>query len=342
MQAKFEEWLNKARQCHCDDIHINPRDDAYQVFIRYRGKLNLVEEMPLDQGSKMIRYIKYIANMEVGERRRPQDGGLLYSLSDGQNVELRISTIGNYLLQESLVVRLLHQNHSYRPEANEVNKEDYLALEQAMQRKSGLIIFSGPVASGKTTTIYQLLRQAYQKRKQQVITIENPVEIKESAFLQTEVNPKAGIDYDHLISASLRHHPDILVIGEVRNEHTARMMIRAALTGHLVLATIHAKNTRGVIGRLKELGITKEQLRQTLLMVTSQRLLPSAQVSDQQMVIYERLDGENLLLAVNNQAFTKNFKSLNYKLKEAVASGYISEQSYQYHHIEDSFDDQHW
>ena len=211
--------------------------------------------------------------MDVGEKRKPQSGAA-HLMVDDHAIELRFSTITNVLLLESLVIRVIRQQAKNQPTIRTYFPEDILLLTSLIRRKSGLILFSGPVGSGKTTTIYQLLRARMAEETLQIITMEDPVEIYEEKFLQTEVNEMAGISYDVLIKSSLRHHPDVLMIGEIRDEETARMSIRGALTGHLMIATIHAKDALGVIARLQELKVTNEQLKQTLIGVVSQRLVP--------------------------------------------------------------------
>lgn len=335
MEELLNRWLEKAITCRADDIHITPTQSAYEVAVRQVNTLRTVEKLSLVEGSKVVRFIKYTANMEVGEKRRPQDGAMVFQRTNGERIELRISTIANYMMRESVVIRLLYQEPAQQSEDNVFNPDVIEKLFQYMQRQSGLLLFSGPVSSGKTTTIYRLLRQSYAKKKQQIVTIEDPIEIKEPHFLQTEINVKAEVDYDQLIRASLRHHPDILVIGEVRTEHTARMMIRAALTGHLVIATIHAKDTQGVIGRLQELGVSKEQLLQTLLAVTSQRLVPCIG-KDDVMVIFELLDGKDLYHVIMHRLTSLKYTTLNQNLMEAMADGYISEETWQHYQIEEN------
>lgn len=320
-----------------DDIHILPEGDQYHLFLRDGYQLQLQETLSFDIGSQVIRYLKYMADMDVGEKRMPQDGAVVYDL-DNNKIELRLSSISNYLMHESLVIRVFHSSTMLEPSIHDLNSDSYKTMQMYMKRKSGLLIFSGPVSSGKTTTIYQLLRHAYKIRTSQIITIEEPIEIKEPAFLQTEVNEKADITYDRLLSASLRHHPDILLIGEIRSEKTARMVIRAALTGHLVLATVHAKDTLGVIGRLKELGITNEQLIQTLLLVVAQRLLPVADQDRDQAVdkiaLFELLHGDDLQGFILKQEIPKSFRSLNQILKEGYEGGVISKDTMEEYQVE--------
>ncbi|MBZ6528243.1 Flp pilus assembly complex ATPase component TadA [Aerococcaceae bacterium DSM 111021] len=324
------------------DIHILPTKKAYAIHFRTNGRLSLYEEKSIDWGKRLISHFKYLANMDVGEKRRPQSGSTALMIEE-ENVELRFSTITNVLLYESIVIRVLKAQKRSNNQVITYFPEDIDLLRTLTQRKSGLILFSGPVGSGKTTTIYQLLRELIQQESLQIITMEDPVEIFEEQFLQTEVNEKAGITYDLLIKSSLRHHPDVLMIGEIRDEETARMAVRGALTGHLMIATIHAKNTLGVIARLQELSISDEQLRQTLIGVISQRLVPrycyqcqsacrldcqDKKQNQKRAAIFEILAKDSLNSVLHNNHTYIEYDSLNDKLRKAWAYGYIDEATY--------------
>lgn len=341
MEARGRQLISQAESLGVSDIHLHPRSEDYQVFFRINGQLEPADTMDLDTGRRLITFFKFLADMDVGERRRPQSGSCQFDLA-GQLVELRLSTLSNVDYLESLVIRILRQRSLGQDFLASYFPQDGLVLNQLLQRKSGLILFSGPVGSGKTTTIYQLLGQRARQEFLQVITMEDPVEIHDSRFLQTEVNPEAGISYDILIKSSLRHHPDILMIGEIRDSETARMVIRAALTGHLVIATIHAKNALGVIGRLQELQITDQQLSQTLIGIISQRLIPRYCPHCQgpcrthcsvipkpfkRLALLEILAGESLNQVWQGQ-LAPNFVNLNQKLRKAWAYGFIDTESY--------------
>ena len=334
--------IQVAVQGNVSDIHLLPQEEVYIIFFRISGKLQTYSEVELDFGRRLISYFKYQANMDVGEKRHPQSGSTSLAL-DQFVVELRLSTISNIHQEESLVIRLLVQSSPSYFNLGTLFPKQLQVLEKLIQRKSGLILFSGPVGSGKTSTIYQLLRHRMAKEAIQVITMEDPVEIYEPRFLQTEVNNRAGIGYDDLIKAALRHHPDILMIGEIRDEETARMVIRGALTGHLMIATIHAKNCLGVLGRLEELQVSQQQLQETLIGVISQRLVPiikppksgrETQVTTpvnypQRMVLYEILSGTNLHSVMMGETdLPKDFQPINQLLRRAWAYGYISQKTY--------------
>lgn len=322
------------------DVHILPLETGYGVYFRTQGYLEPCDSLSDEQGKRLISYFKFAANMDVGEKRHPQSGASEMQLAE-EVVELRFSTMTNVRLKESLVIRILRQQQSNLAELGSYYPSDIPVLERLIQRKSGLVLFSGPVGSGKTTTIYQLLRTRSHKETLQVITMEDPVELYDERFLQTEVNEASGITYDVLIKASLRHHPDILLIGEIRDEETARMAIRGALTGHLMIATIHAKDALGVMARLEELQISPEQMKQTLIGVISQRLLPRYCNLCQgrchrycQHIPSERKRSA-LLEILSGPALQKYFDTgeadylrLNQRLKKVWAYGYIDTETY--------------
>ncbi|MGO4929070.1 competence type IV pilus ATPase ComGA [Fundicoccus sp. Sow4_D5] len=316
--------------------------DVYCIYFRINGKLEKYQTQPIEWGKRLISYFKFLANMDVGEKRKPQSGASHLQV-DSSPVELRFSTITNVLLLESLVIRVIRQQLKSSHAIQTYFPQDITLLRSLLKRKSGLVLFSGPVGSGKTTTIYQLLRERMSQETVQIITMEDPVEIYEANFLQTEVNELAGISYDVLIKSSLRHHPDILMIGEIRDEETARMAIRGALTGHLMIATIHAKDTLGVIARLQELQVTSEQLKQTLIGVVSQRLVPRycyqcqgdcrpqcslSPLGTKRAALLEIMSGQVLKEVLTFNEAPQHLVNLNQKLRKAWACGYINEKTY--------------
>lgn len=342
MQDEALNLIRQAKSQTVSDIHINPAKDHYTIYFRINGQMILQHAASFDWGKRLISYFKFLADMDIGERRKPQSGAISYPIDNGQ-VELRFSTMMNIHQHESLVIRILYPIQETSNHFRTFFPADFLTLQKLIKRKSGLILFSGPVGSGKTTTIYQLLRQRMDQETIQVITMEDPVEIYEERFLQTEVNERANITYNGLIKASLRHHPDILMIGEIRDEETARMCIRGALTGHLMIATIHAKNTLGVVGRLQELRITDQQLQQTLIAVVSQRLIPQycpvcsgackstcthIPANQKRLALLEILTGQALNSYLTTGTISNHFTPLNQILRKAWALGYVDTDQY--------------
>ena len=351
MNELATEVFTQAIKHQLDDIHLLPVGEEYVFYLRDVNGLKELRKISDEVALQFISYLKYQAGMDVGERRRPQSGSLTFEISKEQMIELRLSVITNFKQKESMVIRLLHRSKKEKASIRSMTyfPKDWALLQQFLRYKSGLILFSGPVSSGKTSTMYALLRGRMQEKTLQVITMEDPVEYHEPMFLQTEINEKAGITYELLIKSSLRHHPDMMLIGEIRDEMTAKMVIRGALTGHLMLATVHAKDCKGVIPRLEELGITKDLLRQTLVAVVAQRLVPRycslcqshccfhcnhIPLSKKKATLFDIAYGISLQHLIQEEEFLNPLlHPFNRKLRKAYALGYISKESFEAYKI---------
>ncbi|MFO8069538.1 MAG: competence type IV pilus ATPase ComGA [Alkalibacterium sp.] len=339
--------LTMADSYRTSDIHILPEQKHYDVYFRLNGQMEKQYYLDREEGTRLISYFKFLSNMDVGERRRPQSGSTTFALSE-KAIDCRFSTISNYQSQESLVIRLLKQKDEEAFIPGTFFAHEWEKLEKLVQAKSGLLLFSGPVDSGKTTTMYHLIKNRMLGEKQQVITVEDPVEIEESSFLQTQVNETAGVTYEHLLKSSLRHHPDVIIVGEIRDEETAKMVMRGALTGHLIVASIHAKNAKGVLSRMMELGVGLPLLKQTLIGVAFQTLLPlycplcdaNCQTycthynrGEKRVALFEVMAAEELSSMVEKEThadatvepITREF---NHLLKKVLVNGYITEKTY--------------
>lgn len=249
------------------DILLLPTKTCYQVKYFIRDYYLVQSELTFEQAQKLLAFFKFKADMMLSEHRRPQLGAWQQKIGE-QPLYLRFSTVGDFLGRESMVIRLIYPLKSIK--YHYLVPEQWALLEQVCQKR-GLVIFAGPMGSGKTTAMYQLAKA---QKQQQVMCIEDPIEIREDSFLQVQVNPKAQMDYSTLLKAALRHHPDIFIVGEIRDQKTARAVLTAALSGHLVLSTLHATSAYGVIERLADLGITRSELKSVLQLVSYQRLLP--------------------------------------------------------------------
>lgn len=264
--------IAKAREKQAQDIYLIPKKDHYQVFLRIGDDRLELDKLDSQQAASLISHFKFVAGMNVGEKRRSQLGSCDYDCGQEQ-VSLRLSTVGDYRGQESLVIRLLFDGR------RELHYWfDGFERAKAMIGQRGLYLFAGPVGSGKTTLMHQLVADVF--AGQQVISIEDPVEIKEEAFLQLQLNEAIDLTYDSLIKLSLRHRPDVLIIGEIRDAETARAVVRASLTGAVVLSTVHAKSISGVHARLLELGVSPEELANCLAGVSYQRLIAKGDLID--------------------------------------------------------------
>ena len=261
--------LENAYKLQASDIHLEPQEKYLQIRYRIDGKLILIYKASNKISNFLISYLKLISNLDIAEKRLPQDGKFIFP---AQNIDIRISTIP-VLFGEKVVLRLLG------------NKENLLNLNQMgfskmnlkyfkdmISASSGLIVITGPVNSGKSTLLYASLNYL-NRLDTNIITIEDPVELNLDGINQMQVNQKAGMDFAVALKASLRQDPDIVMIGEIRDEVVAKQAITTALTGHLVLTTLHTKNALGVPARLIDLGVSPVMLSIALLGMTSQRLV---------------------------------------------------------------------
>lgn len=306
--------IKKAVDLRASDVFFMPKEMGVEIDFRInRGVMNY-KMLSIDNGSEIINWFKFSAQMDIAEHRRPQNGSMIFE-DDEKKYYLRFSSVGDYLGKESLVIRIIYslsESRYFFPEQFEI-------LER-LSKKRGLIITSGPTGSGKTTTMYELAKRLC--NNQVVMTIEDPVEIHESRFLQSQVNLSAGISYMELLKAALRHRPDILIIGEIRDSETARLAVDAALSGHLVLATVHAKSTYQTVSRLISLGVGKVELSNCLTAVSYQRLLAGTNGQKCLLDIGER----DKLFNNENQNVDKNFFDWQDNLKVLVKKGEISEE----------------
>lgn len=261
------ELVIEAIKVKASDIFFFPKKE--NLMVKFRTGKGLIEYagFTLETGKEIINFFKYSAQMDIAEHRRPQVGAMTYE-NEGHEYFLRLSSLGDFSDQESLVIRVI-----YGIDHSQYFIPEQLGTIEKLAKSRGLIITSGPTGSGKTTTMYEIAKKMSQNKV--VMTIEDPVEIHESSFLQAQVNNEAGIDYQNLLKAALRHRPDILIIGEIRDQGTARLAVDAALSGHLVFATVHAKSTLQTISRLEGLGIRCDELTNCLTAVSYQRLLVS-------------------------------------------------------------------
>lgn len=312
----FEKELAVIIKRRVADLYVLPYKQYYRLLVANQGKLELLKEVSKEYGNRLIAYLKYRANMAVSEHRRPQLGAMQWQFGP-ELINLRLSSVGDYQDRESLVVRFIYH----------LTAENYHLLfpkqwEQlkGLLKKRGLILFAGPTGSGKTTTMYHLAREL--EEHQVVMSIEDPVEINEARFIQLQVNELAGMGYQELLNLGLRHRPNVFIIGEIRDPQTALMTIRAGLSGHLVLATIHAANVYGGITRLEQLGIAHYHLQQVLTGVCYQRLLQ--QQSRSPAVLFDILCGSELTQEVIRREGSGMTSAWTQYLNKAVQKGQIT------------------
>jgi general secretion pathway protein E len=255
------------------DVHIEPHRDQSVVRMRIDGVLHAVNVLPKIVHPAVVSRIKMLARLDISEKRRPQDGRIKTARGD-REVEIRVSTMAT-AFGEKVVLRIFDPEVILRDMADlGLSEKQFTLFEKFIQRPHGLILVTGPTGSGKTTTLYSALR-AVITPEINVTTIEDPIEIVTDQFNQVEVQNKVGITFAEALRHILRQDPDVIMVGEVRDVETANITIQAALTGHLVLATLHTNDSASSITRLLEFGVDPFLLSSTLVGVIAQRLVRS-------------------------------------------------------------------
>ncbi len=263
--------LNNAVKDRVTDIHITPEGLASHVFYRIDGVLQHYYSLPLTLHQQITARIKILSELNISEQRKPQDGAFSYSFFNEQ-YDLRVSTLPTNH-GENIVMRLLSKNTSLFSLAHlGLSEENSKKVENYFSKPYGIVLVVGPTGSGKTTTLYSALRKV-DSLKKNVMTIEDPIEYKFSFIKQTQLNEKAGYNYSTAIRAFMRQDPDVILVGEIRDEETAELAVRASITGHLVLSTLHTNDAVGTIPRLGDLNIPAYLIGSGLLAVIAQRLV---------------------------------------------------------------------
>jgi len=267
------DWLfNYAFQERASDIHLEPRREVSNVRFRIDGALHQVYQIPTPVMAAMVSRIKVLGRMDVVEKRRPQDGRLKTVTPDGDEVELRLSTMPT-AFGEKLVMRIFNpENLVKNYKELGFTEDDERKWSQMVSHPHGIILVTGPTGSGKTTTLYSTLKQLAEPDVN-VCTVEDPIEMVEPSFNQMQVQASIGVDFASDIRTLMRQDPDIIMVGEIRDLAAAEMAIQAALTGHLVLSTLHTNDAPSAITRLLDLEVPSYLLQSVILGVMAQRLL---------------------------------------------------------------------
>ena len=267
------DWLLQyAFSQRASDIHIEPRREKGAVRFRIDGVLHTVYELPMTIITAVVSRIKTLGRMNVAEKRRPQDGRLKTRSQEGREVELRLSTLPT-AHGEKMVLRIFDPAILVKSFAElGFSADEQRTWEHLVSQPNGIVLVTGPTGSGKTTTLYTSLKQLATESVN-VCTIEDPIEMVESSFNQMQVQHNIDLTFAEGVRALLRQDPDIIMVGEIRDLETAEMAIQAALTGHLVISTLHTNDAPSAITRLLELGVPPYLIKATVLGVMAQRLV---------------------------------------------------------------------
>jgi type IV pilus assembly protein PilB len=271
MISLVNEVILRALNMRASDIHVNPEKDHMRIRFRVDGILQEILSIPKELQQAIISRLKIMAAMDIAERRAPQDGRISLFTPVGE-FDFRVSSYPA-IHGENIVIRILDKR-SARIGLEKLGLEDRLRqqVETLIHRPYGMILVGGPTGAGKTTTLYACLN-ALNAPERNIMTIEDPVEYQLPGIIQANVNAKAGITFASGLRALVRQDPDVILVGEIRDQETARIAIEASLTGHLVLSTIHANDSAGAITRLIDMGIEPFLVASALVASLSQRLL---------------------------------------------------------------------
>ena len=267
-EAIFMQCLCSAKEYGASDIHIEPQHDGLFIRFRIHGELMIWKYLPLIYRDGLIREIKTLLNLDLGTVSRPQDGRACF---DKMGFDVRVSSIPT-LYGEKLVLRLLLSGRLFDIDKSGLEPDIVKTLKDYALKNYGLILISGPTGSGKTTTLYSLL-SFLDKKTKNICTLENPVEYKLSGITQVDIGERS-MTFAMGLRALLRQDPDVILVGEIRDQETADLCLKAASTGHLVLSTVHANGAKEVIERLQQLEIDPQAIKSNLLLSLAQRLIP--------------------------------------------------------------------
>ncbi|MFA5841752.1 MAG: GspE/PulE family protein [Candidatus Paceibacterota bacterium] len=263
--------IRHANEGNASDIHIENTGEKVKVRFRVDGTLHTSLFLPMAVYSAVVARIKILANMKLDEKRKPQDGRFSVRM-DGRKVDIRVSTFPSYN-GEKVVMRILDSERGVKAlDSLDLTARNLTAIRAAIARPYGIILISGPTGSGKTTTLYSMLNEL-DREKRNVVSLEDPIEYSVSGMSQSQIVPEIGYTFATGLRSILRQDPDIIMVGEIRDKETAQLAIQAALTGHLVLSTIHTNNAVGVIPRLIDMGVDPYLIAPTLVLSMAQRLV---------------------------------------------------------------------
>lgn len=312
MEKKLKELVRFALERNVSDIHFHCKNDSVQIYMRNENGIQLYDE---DGDIRYVTYLRYICNLDMSSSLKLQSGQCSITINN-EIIPLRFSYLKTSTICNG-VLRILKTMKPISIENLSTKKEQNVLFKSLLDLNDGLLLFSGATGSGKTTTMYAILDALVEKGKN-IITLEDPIEMYRDSMIQIQVHDSV-VSYQDGLKQALRHDPDVLMIGEIRDAETARMTIRCALTGHLVLSTIHAKSAHGAIVRLEELGISNDEIETVLRLVSYQKIMKGKRKP--KVCLYELLYGEDIL---SNFSLNEFGEGMRKEVKDAFEGGYIT------------------
>ena len=338
------EMLVDAAKKRASDIHMDPTPDVLNIRIRVDGELILYAKVPAAVKKNLVTRVKIISGMNITESRVPQDGAIKMTV-DGKDLDFRVSTLP-IVYGEKVVIRLLDYSATKASlDSLGFSEENLGKLKEAMNKPNGIILVTGATGSGKSTTVYSML-QSLNRVERNIITVEDPVEMKIAGINQVQTMSEIGLTFASALRSILRQDPDIIMIGEIRDNETARIAVRASITGHLVLSTIHTNNSLTTIERLVDMDVERYLLGSALEAIVSQRLCkklcpkcrrPRKTTDYEKRVMKEalKMDIDNIYEPVGCDECYKGYKGrialqevlvLNQEIRDAIVNNATKEE----------------
>lgn len=320
MKEKMKQLLHLALSNDASDIHFVVRQQKLYVTMRTMYGLQEMHSAAFDVS--LFNYLKFLANLDLANSTKSQCGHFSYEYQN-KIYQFRFSLLST-IQKQTAVLRILYAPNNldiYHLSHETLQTQSFLKWTKA---RTGMVILCGPTGSGKTTTLHAILHEIAKKKKLRVVSLEDPVEILDDSYLQLQVNEQV-LTYEEGLRQLLRHDPDVIMLGEVRDANTARMLFRCALSGHMVFTTIHAKSCFEGIKRLEEFGISPRELKGTLSAICAQRIFKSKQ-KEGRICVYEILEQEELYTYLSKQTVSNNYEDIFYKIKKAVQEGLIDQK----------------
>src|SRR5438876_1108138 len=293
-----------AYQARASDIHVEPYGSAKDTMIRYRidGTCIEYQKIPGAYRRAIVARLKIMSMLDIAERRKPQDGKIKFRLPDGREIELRVATIPTQGGNEDIVMRILAASEPIPIDKLGMTDRNLREMKMISSKPYGLILVVGPTGSGKTTSLHSVLGNI-NKPERKIWTAEDPVEITQHGLRQVQVNPKIGFTFANAMRAFLRADPDVIMVGEMRDEETAHTGIEASLTGHLVFSTLHTNSAVETVVRLLDMGLDPFNFADALLGVLAQRLVKRICERCRESYHPERTEFDELVQAFGEEAF---------------------------------------
>ncbi|MDO4197733.1 MAG: ATPase, T2SS/T4P/T4SS family [Erysipelotrichaceae bacterium] len=313
MEERLLALLKLALKYHASDIHFLVVKNECSIEMRVDGKCRKVKGKAQDY--KLVRYLQYLSNLDVGMITKPQTGQFEMDV-EGNLLSLRFAII-HELNMINGVLRILNSRINLSVHSLSLLDFQNRYLERILKKPNGLIIFSGPTGSGKTTSVYTLLKHIKGKK---IFSVEDPIEVYHDEFVQLSINESTGFDYSKAVEQILRHDPDIIMIGEIREAKAARWAVNAANTGHLVLTTIHTSKASGCISRMKELGVSEDYIYENLICLINQRMMYNVKTRKKQ-VLFEIMDAREIEYFREHGRNSKDFLSIDRQIEMGIKDG---------------------